>query len=69
MLTGKSCRTAARRIRSRPGSLGSRPASFVIMIVELKRDPDDLSPGLRSERGRDRAIDAARHGNDDALGA
>ena len=32
MLTGKSCRTAARRIRSRPGSFGSRPASFVIMM-------------------------------------
>jgi hypothetical protein len=32
MLTGKSYRTAARRIRSRPGSFGSRPASFVIMI-------------------------------------
>ncbi len=32
MLTGKSWRTAARRMRSRPGSVGSRPASFVIMM-------------------------------------
>src|SRR5213595_2691706 len=32
MLTGKSYRTAARRIRSSPGWFGSRPASFVIMI-------------------------------------
>src|SRR5438094_4433002 len=32
MLTGRSYRTAARRIRSRPGSFGSRPAFFVIMI-------------------------------------
>src|SRR5271166_756963 len=32
MLTGKSWRTAARRIRSRPGSFGSRFASFVSMM-------------------------------------
>src|SRR5450759_2093124 len=32
MLTGKSCRTASRRVRSRPGTLGLRPASLVTMM-------------------------------------
>src|SRR5262245_32570284 len=36
-LTGKSSFTAACRIRSRPGSLGSRFASFVIMTRMLAR--------------------------------
>jgi hypothetical protein len=32
MLTGKSCFTAARRMRSKPGSSGSRFASLVMMM-------------------------------------
>ena len=36
------------------------------MIVKLERDPDHLGAGARGERGRDRAVDPARHGDDDA---
>ena len=35
------------------------------MIVELQRDPDHLGAGARGERGHDRAVDPARHGDDD----
>ena len=37
------------------------------MIVELQRDPDRLRPRPRGERRHDRAIDAARHRDDDTL--
>ena len=35
------------------------------MVIELQSDTDDLCASLRGERSRDRAVDAARHGNDD----
>ena len=35
------------------------------MIVELQRHPDHLGAAARGERGDDRAVDAARHGDDD----
>jgi hypothetical protein len=35
------------------------------MVVELQRDADHLGAAARGERGRDRGIDAARHGDDD----
>ncbi len=35
------------------------------MIVELERHPDHLGAAPRGERGHDRAVDAARHGDDD----
>ena len=53
MLTGKSCRIAARRRRSRPGAFGSRCASCVIMM----RMPSPLPvhcPGLRGIREYDK---------------
>ena len=40
-------------------------AHRLAMIVELERDADHLGAGLRGERGRDRAVDAAGHGDDD----
>ena len=35
------------------------------MIVKLQRNPDHLGARLGGECGRDGAVDAARHGNDD----
>ena len=35
------------------------------MIVKLERDPDHLGAGLRGQRGGDRRVDPARHGDDD----
>ena len=35
------------------------------MIVELERDADHLGAGARGQRGDDRAVDPARHGDDD----
>jgi hypothetical protein len=35
------------------------------VIVELERHSDHLGAGLGGERGRHRAVDAARHGDDD----
>jgi len=36
------------------------------VVVQLERDADHLGTGARGERGRDRAVDAAGHGDDDA---
>ena len=36
------------------------------MVVELQRDADHLGAGARGQRGDDAAVDAARHGDDDA---
>ncbi len=47
------------------GAAGARAAHRLAMIVELERDADHLGAGLRGERGRDRAVDAAGHGDDD----
>ena len=44
---------------------GARPACRLAMVVELERHPDDLGAGARGERGHDRAVDAAGHGDDD----
>ena len=41
------------------------PLGRLAMIVELQRDADDLRPGTGGERGHDRAVDAAGHGDDD----
>ena len=38
------------------------------MIVELQRHADRFGARLRGQSGHDRAVDAARHGDDDALG-
>jgi hypothetical protein len=35
------------------------------MIVELEGDSDHLGAAAGGERGDDRAVDAARHGDDD----
>ena len=45
---------------------GARSAHRFAMIVELQGDADHLGAGARGERGRDRAVDAAGHGNDDS---
>jgi hypothetical protein len=37
------------------------------MIVKLERDADHLRTALSGERGHDAAIDAARHGDDNAM--
>ena len=47
------------------GAAGARAPHRFAMVVELERDSDHLGPGPRRERGRDRAVDAARHGDDD----
>ena len=38
------------------------------MIVELERDADHFGAGPGGERGDDRAVDAAGHGDDDPRG-
>ena len=48
-----------------PGAAGARAAHRLAMIVELQRDADHLRAGARGERGHDRAVDAAGHGDDD----
>jgi hypothetical protein len=44
----------------------SRTLHRLAMIVELERDSDHLGAAARGERGHDRAVDAAGHGDDDA---
>ena len=36
------------------------------MVVELEGDPDHFGAGARRQRGDDRAVDSAGHGDDDA---
>jgi hypothetical protein len=48
------------------GAAGSGSANSFTMIVKLQRHPDDLGAGSRGERGCDRTVDAAGHGDDDA---
>ena len=47
------------------GAAGPRALDRLAMIVELERDSDHLGAASRGERGHDRAVDAARHGDDD----
>ena len=49
-----------------PGAARPRPAHGLAMIVQLERDPDHLGARVVGERGGDRAVDAAGHGDDDA---
>ena len=49
-----------------PGAAAARALHRLAMIVELERDADHLGAGARGERGDDAAVDAARHGDDDA---
>ena len=49
-----------------PRAAASRAADGGAMIVELERDADRLGAAARGERGHHRAVDAARHGDDDA---
>jgi hypothetical protein len=48
------------------GAAGSRPADRLTVVVELQRDADHLVAGFDQKRRRDRTVDAARHGDDDA---
>ena len=48
------------------GAAGAGAPDRLAMIVELQRHPDHLGAGARGERGHDRAVDAARHGDDDS---
>ena len=45
---------------------GARAPRRCAMIVELQRHADHLGAGARGERGGDRAVDAAGHGDDDS---
>ena len=47
------------------GAAGPRAPDRLAMIVELERHSDHLGAAARGERGHDRAVDAARHGDDD----
>jgi hypothetical protein len=47
------------------GAAGARALDRLAMIVELEGDPDHLGAGAGGERGHDRAVDPARHGDDD----
>jgi hypothetical protein len=47
------------------GAAGLRAADRLAMIVELEGDSNDLGAGPGGERGHDRAVDPARHGDDD----
>jgi hypothetical protein len=57
---------AARIINVLPGAAGAAAAHRFTMIVKLESDPDDLRSSLGRERGRDRAVDATGHGDDDS---
>jgi hypothetical protein len=48
------------------GAAGSGPADRLTVIIELQRDAGHLVAGLDQKRRRHRAVDAARHGDDDA---
>ena len=47
------------------GAAGAAAPHRLAVIVELQGHADHLGAGLRGERSRDGAVDAARHGNDD----
>ncbi len=47
------------------GAAGLRAADRLAMVVELEGDPDHLGAGAGGERGDHRAVDPARHGDDD----
>jgi hypothetical protein len=51
------------------GAAGATALDGLAMIVQLERDPDHLGTGPGGERGDHAAVDAARHGNDDARGS
>src|SRR3546814_8897928 len=44
----------------------ARAAHRLAVVVELERHPDRLRAARVRERGHHRAVDAARHGDDDA---
>ena len=48
------------------GAAGPAAPDRLAMIVELEGDADHLGAAARRQRGHDRAVDAARHGDDDA---
>ena len=52
------------------GAAGLRAPGRLALVVELQGHADHLGAAPRGERGHDRAVDAARHGDDDprALG-
>ncbi len=49
-----------------PRAARAGPPDRFAMIVELERHSNDLGAALCSKRGRDRAVDPARHGDDDS---
>ena len=55
----------ARIVDVAAGAAALRPPDRLAMIVKLERDADHLGAAARGERGHDRAVDAARHGDDD----
>ena len=48
------------------GAAASRPARGLAMVIELQGNADDVVALLFQQRRGDRAVDAARHGDDDA---
>ncbi len=48
------------------GAAGALAVGRRAVIVKLQRDADDVVAGFRQDRGGNRGIDAARHGDDDA---
>src|SRR5260370_42129728 len=63
---GRALRDRARVIDVLPGAAGALAVSRGTVVVELQRHADDIvALGLEQGR-RDRGIDAARHGDDDA---
>jgi len=49
-----------------PGAARTRPLHRRAMVIELERDADHFGAAALGKRGRDRAVDAARHGDDDS---
>jgi hypothetical protein len=47
------------------GAAGAGAPDRLAMVVELERDSDNFGAAARGECGHDRAVDAARHGDDD----
>src|SRR5579864_704262 len=48
------------------GAACALAAGGLAVVVELERDADDVATALDQQRGHGRAVDAARHGDDDA---
>src|SRR5438477_634028 len=66
--SGKRRKSSCARgvVKVLPGAARPLLAGGGAVIIKLQGDADDVEPGLDEERRGDGAVDAARHGGDDA---